>query len=362
MSDTESSTTAAAVDGAAVTEGVEQPHAAVSSNVANVMIAGQQTCAHCASCAQELTLMTAHNDALTRPMKLVESEALIFMALAHAREQDMFTASAKTEVANQVLQGDKASLVIRAQQAEADALHARSELTRLAENNICYEPWHKVLQDYLDQANCEIAELCTRETNLEEEIGSLQETLTGPKGRSVSLLGRKIEEGRRNSSGLHPSMASLIEEQGAADGEESTMTHLITGSELVIAGDIQRKVGNRRFTCLGNANEYHDQVQLSLTESDKEDNSEDADDTNKNGTSMDTSVPKMLKSAMIVNRDSDKLQELKIKNQDRMDISKFVTDVAKQLRSNKAEFLAVESLGGFAEYQEVSGAVSGVST
>ena len=75
------------------------------------------------------------------------------------------------------------------------------------------------------------------------------------------------------------------------------MTHLITGSELVIAGGIPRKVGNRRFTCFGNQNEYHDQVQLSLTESDKEGNSEDADDKNKNGHSMDTSVPKMLKNA-----------------------------------------------------------------
>ena len=66
------------------------------------------------------------------------------------------------------------------------------------------------------------------------------------------------------------------------------MTHLITGPELVVAGGIERKVGNRRFTCFDDDNEYHDQVQPSLNESDKEDNSEDADDKNKNGTSMDT--------------------------------------------------------------------------
>jgi len=34
----------------------------------------------------------------------------------------------------------------------------------------------------------------------------------------------------------------------AATDDESDMTQLITGSELVIAGDIARKVGDRRFT------------------------------------------------------------------------------------------------------------------
>ena len=77
-----------------------------------------------------------------------------------------------------------------------------------------------------------------------------------------------------------------------------------------------------------------------------EDNSEDTDDKNKKCTSMDTSVQKMMKSDMVINCDSDKLQELKITNRDHMGISKIVADVAKQLRSNKAEFIAVESLGG----------------
>ena len=155
MSDSESNTTAAAVDGAAVTEGVEQPHAAVSSDATNVMIAGEQTCARCTSYAQELTLMTERNDVLTQSMKQMESESLISMTLAHTREQDMFAASAKTEVAIQALQGDKDRLEIRAQQAELDALHAKSELAQIEENNFCYEPWHKILQDNLDQANCE---------------------------------------------------------------------------------------------------------------------------------------------------------------------------------------------------------------
>ena len=95
MSDRGSNTTAAAVDGAVVTEGVEQPHAAVSSDVANVMIAEQRTCARCASYAQELTLMTERNDALTQSMKQMESDAVVSMTLAHTREQDMFTTSAK---------------------------------------------------------------------------------------------------------------------------------------------------------------------------------------------------------------------------------------------------------------------------
>ena len=45
-----------------------------------------------------------------------------------------------------------------------------------------------------------------------------------------------------------------------------------------------------------------------------------------------------------------------------MNISKFVTAIARHLRSNKAEFLATETIGGFAEYQEVVGAVSGTNT
>ena len=104
-----------------------------------------------------------------------------------------------------------------------------------------------------------------------------------------------MEEGRRNSS-RHPTMDELLaqHEAAAAAGIDKRVciTQLITGSELVIAGGIVRKAGNRRVTCFGNANVYHDQVQLSLTESDLETNSEEAEDKNKNGTSMDTSVPK----------------------------------------------------------------------
>ena len=125
---------------------------------------------------------------------------------------------------------------------------------------------------------------------LEIMVGSLREKLTEMKSRSASLLGRKVEEGRRKSSNLHSTMASLIKGEEATDGEELIMTLLIAGSELVIAGGIPRKVGNKRFIYFGNPNEYYDLVQLSLTESGMEENSEDADEKNKNGHSMDTSV------------------------------------------------------------------------
>ena len=69
MSDTVNNTAAATVDGVAATEGVEQPHAAVSSDQTDVMIAREQTCACCASCAQELALLNERNDALTQSTK-----------------------------------------------------------------------------------------------------------------------------------------------------------------------------------------------------------------------------------------------------------------------------------------------------
>ena len=110
----------------------------------------------------------------------------------------------------------------------------------------------------------------------------------------------------------------LAQHEAAAAGidEGVCITQLITGSELVIAGGIVRKAGNRRFTCFGNANVYHDQIQLSLAESDLEANAEDAEDKNKHGTRLDTSVSKTLKSVMVINSDSDKLQELKLKSHD----------------------------------------------
>ena len=115
---------------------------------------------------------------------------------------------------------------------------------------------------------------------------------------------------------------------------------------------------------LGNDNEYFDLVKLSMQQSDAEDDSEINKEKNHkhNGLSMDTSVPKMLKQAMAISSDSDNMQEMKIKSRETMNISKFVTAITRQLRNNKAEILAAETLGGFAEYQEVVGAVSGLNT
>ena len=133
MSDTESNTTATAVDGAAVTGDVERSHATVPPNVDNVIIAGEQTCARCAGYTQKLTSTTERNDTHNRPMKLMESEALISMTLTHTREQDMFVASPKKELANRALQKDKDLLVIKVQHAELDTRPACSKLTLLEE-------------------------------------------------------------------------------------------------------------------------------------------------------------------------------------------------------------------------------------
>ena len=157
MSNTESDITPAAVDStAATTEGVEQPHADVSSNV---MIAGEQTCVQCASYAQELALASERNDALTKAMQQMVNDAVVFMTLGHSGEPQMFTARSEAEATIVSLQGEQELLNTRVQQAETDAEHARSELNQLEENNFCDEPQHKVLQDDLDSANCEITEL-----------------------------------------------------------------------------------------------------------------------------------------------------------------------------------------------------------
>ena len=101
-----------------------------------------------------------------------------------------------------------------------------------------------------------------------------------------------------------------------------------------------------------------------MLQSDAEEDSEkNGEKTHRhNGLSMDTNVPKMLKQAMIVSSESDNMQSMKIKSRETMNISKFITAVTQQLRTDKAEFLAGETLGGFAEYQEAVGAVSGLNT
>ena len=51
------------------------------------------------------------------------------------------------------------------------------------------------------------------ETTLEEKIGALKEQVAEMQNRSASTLGRKIAQGRRESSGTHPTLAALLEKK-----------------------------------------------------------------------------------------------------------------------------------------------------
>ena len=55
-------------------------------------------------------------------------------------------------------------------------------------------------------------------------------------------------------NGLTNNACNVITALQGADGEYADM---ITGSELVIAGGILKKEGDKRFTCFGNENEYY---------------------------------------------------------------------------------------------------------
>ena len=83
--------------------------------------------------------------------------------------------------------------------------------------------------------------------------------------------------------------ALLEEEKECADGEYADIT---TGLELVIAGGIPNKTGDRRFTCFGNVNEDFELVKLSVQQSNVEDDSEKNDEKTHrhDGLSLDTNV------------------------------------------------------------------------
>ena len=66
-------------------------------------------------------------------------------------------------------------------------------------------------------------------------------------------------------------MSALLEVEGVTDDEDSE--RMITGSEMAIAGSIPRKTGDKRFTCLGNDNEYFELVKLTMPQSDAEEGS-----------------------------------------------------------------------------------------
>ena len=113
----EQNTTAAGVDGTAVaTEGVEHPHAAVSSNV---MIAGEhQTCAQCASFEKDLALASEAQNALTQAMTQMRNDSAVSTELANQRELQMFQSKAETDSAMLQLQGDYEILLIKVEQSE----------------------------------------------------------------------------------------------------------------------------------------------------------------------------------------------------------------------------------------------------
>ena len=340
----------------AATEGAPNVHAVEITT--DVVMAGEHNCASCADYAAEITMATERYDALSVAMKQQENDAIVSKTLADQRELQMFSSKAEIEAELLTLQGAIKLKNIELQQSEQEALHARSELEQATENNFCFDPGHIQLQEDLDSAQLEIIELRANETSLDKKIDSLKEKVAEAQNRSASALGRKVMQGRRESSGTHPTMQALLEEEEqGAGGEQSDM---ITGSELIVSGGIPKKEGSRRFTCFGNGNSYHDLVKESMIQSDAE---EDSSTEIKHSTlNMDTDVPKMLKQAMIISSDSDNMQEMKIKSRETMNISKFVTTITRQLRINKAEILAAETLGGFAEYQEVVGAVSGLNT
>ena len=112
----EQNITAAAVDGAAVaTEGVEHPHAAVSSQ----MIAGeQQTCAQCASFEKDLALASEAHEALTQAMTQMRNDSAVSTELANQRELQLFQSKAETDSAMLQLQGDYEILLIKVEQSE----------------------------------------------------------------------------------------------------------------------------------------------------------------------------------------------------------------------------------------------------
>ena len=243
----------------------------------------------------------------------MENDTIVSTELANQREQQMFTLKSESEASILKLQGDYDILKQRLQLSEQEARHARSELEQATESNFCFDPQHQFMQEDLDSAQLEIIEARSNETQLEAKISSLKEQVA-ERSASASALGRKIAQGRRESSGSHPTLQTLLEEEK----QEAEAEHLfIIGSELVIAGWIPKKVGNRRFTCFGNDNEYFGLVKLSMQQSDAEDDSDEVENQEHNRLSMDTEVPEMPKHAMMISSDEDGMQE-------------FVKDIDKQ--------------------------------
>ena len=143
-------TTAAADGESAATEGALIVHAVAPSPT--VMVAGTQTCARCASYVQELGIANERRDAIQQAMTKMENDTIVSTELANQREQQMFTLKSESEASVLKLQGGYEILKQRLQLSEQEALHARSELEQATENNFCFDPVHKRLQDDLDSA------------------------------------------------------------------------------------------------------------------------------------------------------------------------------------------------------------------
>ena len=319
-------TTTADAEAEAVTAATEGAPVHAVEVTTDVVRAGEHNCASCADYAAEIAMATERYDALSVAMKQQENDAIVSKTLADQRELQMFSSKAEIEAELLTLQGAIKLKDIELQQSEQEALHARSELEQATENNFCFDPGHIQLQEDLDSAQLEIIELRANETSLDKKIDSLKEKVAEAQNRSASALGRKVMQGRRESSGTHPTMQALLEEEEQGAGGEQSM---INGSELIVPDGIPKKEGSRRFTCFGNGNSYHDLVKESMIQSDAE---EDSSTEIKHSTlNMDTDVPKMLKQATIISSESDNMQEMKIKSRETMNISKFVTAITGQL-------------------------------
>ena len=166
-------TATAAVDGAAVTEGVEHPHAAASSQ----MIVGEhdQSCAQCTSFEKDLALASEAQEALTQAMTDMRNDNAVSTELANQRELQMFQSKAETDSAMLQLQGDYEIHILKIESSENALRNARSEINQIKEEGFCFQPSHVALQEDLDLAHCEITELRSTETALEKKTVLLKE-------------------------------------------------------------------------------------------------------------------------------------------------------------------------------------------
>ena len=184
--------TAAAVDGAAVaTEGVDDPHAAASSQ----MIVGEhdQSCAQCASFESELALASEAHKELTQAMTDMRNANAVSAELANQRELQMFQSKAETESALLQLQGEYEILILKIESSDIELRNARSTIDQIKEEGFCFQPSHEAMQEDLDLAHCEITELRSTETALEKKIVLLKERVADMQKDTASTIGRKVE-------------------------------------------------------------------------------------------------------------------------------------------------------------------------